>query len=179
MQTEVRIRYFMESFKKLLFLILLIFFTTIAFSQGNYAGEFKSLIGRKYVLESEIIALKGFSFQQGSVIGDVNSGPFLSTISVFKKNKTRLVIVSKIIDIDTKMNRIIEIMQFSTIDKKNEIRISDCYQKPKNKNQVIVAMVFSGPKRKVKTILKAYILKDIRFEKIPTKNIICINEGFE
>lgn len=162
--------------KKILVILLL---TNSAFSQGKLALEFKDLIGTTFKNDVPITALKSYRNEQGVVIGNPNEGSFLSTIEVYKKGSQAVVLLSKKINSNPDEYRIIDVLKLNTIQKNNEVRISDCFRKNGFPDETIIAIVFSGSKRQVKTIKQAYVLKDIRFEKTSIKDIKCFNEGIE
>ena len=162
--------------KKIVFILLL---TTSVFAQGKLASDYKKLLGQTYMNEKGINDLKNFRYQQGKVLGEPNEGKFNSTIDVYKKGSTALVILSKKINLSTEEYRIIDVLKIISIPKNYELRISDCSRKQGYPDETIIAVVFSGTKPKVKLIKEAFALKDIRFEKIAIKGIQCINEGIE
>lgn len=162
--------------KKILVILLL---TNSAFSQGKLALEFKDLIGTTFTNEVPITALKSYRNEQGVVLGNPNEGWFFSTIEVYKKGNQAVVLLSKKIKSNPDEYRIIDVLKLNAIPKINEIRISDCSRKNGIPDETIIAVVFSGSKRQVKTIKQAYVLKDIRFEKTSIKDIKCFNEGIE
>ena len=162
--------------KKILVILLL---TNSAFSQGKLALEFKDLIGTTFTNEVPITALKSYRNEQGVVLGNPNEGWFFSTIEVYKKGNQAVVLLSKKIKSNPDEYRIIDVMKLNTFSNKNEVRISDCFRKNGIPDETIIAVVFSGSKRQVKTIKQAYVLKDIRFEKTSIKDIKCYNEGIE
>lgn len=153
--------------------------TPKSFAQGKLAADFKTIIGKTYTSEHQIEVLKSFKYEQGIVIGNPNEGTFISTIEVFRKGKTAVVLLSKKIKTNPDEYRIIDVLKIISIPKNHEIRTYDCSRKNGNPDETIVALVFSGSKRIVKFVKQAYVLKDIRFEKTTTKDITCINEGIE
>lgn len=163
--------------KKIHFLLFLV--TTTVFAQGRWAADFKSLIGKTYTNESGIKGLKTFRYEQGTVVGEAIEGQFFSTIDVYRKGSTAIILLSKKIKANSDEYRIIDVLKISAIPKSDEVRITDCSRKQAYPDETIVAVVFSGSKRQVKLVKQAYALKDIRFEKIITKGITCINEGID
>ena len=163
--------------KKMILLFLIT--NAVTFAQGKLAADFKTIIGKTYTLEHPIDALKNYNYEQGIVLGNPNEGSFLSTIEVLRKGKTAVVLLSKKIKTNPDEFRIIDVLKIISIPTNYEIRTYDCSRKNGNPDEKIVAIVFSGTKRKVKFIKEAYVVKDIRFEKTSTQNIICINEGIE
>lgn len=163
--------------RKLILFILLS--TNISFSQGKLAFEFENLIGKTFTNDVAIASLKSFKNEQGIVLGNPNEGPFFSTIEVYKKGNQAVVLLSKKIKSNPDQYRIIDVLKLNAIPKNNEVRISDCTRKNALPEETIIAVVFSGSKRQVKTINQAYVLKDIRFEKTSIKEIKCFNEGIE
>lgn len=160
-------------------IITLFLITQKALAQGKLAADFKTIIGKTYTSENQIEALKNYKYEQGIVIGNPNEGPFLSSIEVYRKGKTAVVLLSKKIKTNPDQYRIIDVLKVISIPKNYEIRTYDCSRNNGKLDENIVAIVFSGSKRIVKFIKNAYVLKDIRFEKIETKGIRCINEGIE
>ena len=160
--------------KKLIFLML---FTHICFAQGKFAGEFKDLIGLKFVTDKDIPKLKNFKYIGGSIISDlVVIDSFYLSLEVYRKGSTAIVLMNKLIDKTTKQHRIIEVLKIIDVPVNYEIRISGCTAKNSNPDDEIVAVYYIGNKKSVKLIKESYVLKDIRFEKINPKNIKCINE---
>ena len=161
-------------------LLLLLVIPMKVKAQGAFASEFKSLIGTKYFTKKDITKLNGFQYTQGIVLGDaINSGPYISMIDVYTKGTSSVVLLSKVIDATTKQLAIIDILKLSKIPKNHELRISDCQTKNQNPDEVIVAVIKSENKKQVTTIKQAFILKDIRFQKVETKGILCRNEGID
>ncbi len=160
-------------------IILLFLITNSVFAQGRWAADFKSLIGQTYTNESGIKALKNFRYEQGTVVGEAIEGKFFSTIDVYRKGSTAIILLSKKIKANADEYRIIDVLKISSIPKNDEVRTTDCSRKQAYPDETIVAIVFSGPNRQVKLVKEAYALKDIRFEKITTKGITCINEGID
>ncbi len=160
-------------------IISLFLITQKSLAQGKLAADFKTIMGKTYTSEHQIDALKNYIYEQGIVIGNPNEGSFLSSIEVYRKGKTAVVLLSKKINIKPDQYRIIDVLKVISIPKNHEIRTYDCSSKNGNPDENIVAIVFSGSKRIVKFVKEAYVLKDIRFEKIETKGIRCINEGIE
>jgi len=161
-------------------ILLLLLCTTTVFAQGKLAADYKKLIGQKYTDENGIIDLKTFRNEQGVVVGKLAADRrFLSTINVYKKGNTAIVLLSKMIHPALNEYRIIDMLKVVSIPKNYEIRISDCSRKLAYPDETIVAVVFLGTTRKVKIIKEAFALKDICFEKIATKGIQCINEGID
>ena len=159
---------------------VLIFLLVIAksFSQGKYAEEFSSLLQKKFVTEKELVELKNFKYQQGKILGEVSAnGIYGSSMEVFKKGNTALVIVSKLTNPETKTKTVIEVLKLSKILNSQEIRISSCSRKNAYPNEVIVAVITANTS-KLK-IAQVYALKDIRFEKIPSKGVKCILNEME
>ena len=166
-------------FNKIFLVIWFLIFNINSNAQGKLAADYIKLLGQSYTNDKGISDLKNFKYQQGIVVGDPNEGRFLSTIDVYKKGNTALVLLSKMINPDANEYRIIDALKMISIPKNYEIRISDCSRKQGYQDEKIIAVVFGGSKRKVKLIKEAFALKDIRFEKIAIKGIQCINEGIE
>lgn len=156
-------------------LFILMLFFQISFAQGKFADEFKNILGMKYTTEYEIPQLKGFVYQQGIMLSDVGAS-YIVTLNVFKKGKISLVILEKLIDLENKKHAIIEVLKLGDVPRNYEIRISNCTSKYANPDDKIVAVYYIGTNKKVKLIKEAFVLKDIRFEKLVTKNIICTDE---
>lgn len=144
-----------------------------SFCQGKYAAEYSTLLQKKYSNEKELIELKNFRYQEGKVLGEINTnGLFSSTLEVFKKGSTAIVILSKLTNPKTKIKTIIEVIKLSNITKNQEIRISSCSRKNPYPNEEIV-VVMAANTNQLK-IAQAYALQDIRFEKTPIKGIKCV-----
>ena len=166
----------MSNNMKILIVTLLLISNT--FSQGKFAGEFKSIIGTKYITEKDIPQLKNFSYNGGSIISDLEFlDAYYLSLEVFRKGTTAIVIMSKLVDKTTNQHSIIEVLKIIDVPKNYEIRISGCTSNSLNPDDKIVAVYYLGHKKKVKLIKEAFVLKDIRFEKLNTKNINCINEN--
>lgn len=159
--------------------LLLLFCQTTLFAQGNLSGEFKKLIGLTYSQEKGIDGLKTFRYEQGIVLGESVNGIFFSTLEVYRKGNSFVVLLCKKTDKNSDKYRIIDVLKINSIPKNYEVRITDCTRKNGSLDEKIIAVVFSGVKRQVKIIKEAFVLKDIRFEKITTKGIRCINEGID
>lgn len=150
-------------------------FTINSFSQGKHAGEFKAILGQKYLTEKDIPPLKSFKYVCGSIISDSVNSYYLS-LEVFKNGTTAVVVLNKLIDKVAKKHSVIEVLKLVDVQKDYEIRISGCTAKNKNPDDIIVAVYYTGRNKKIKLIKESYVLKDIRFEKIDAKTVKCINE---
>ena len=158
-----------------LLLFTLLYFIQIFPAQGKFAGKFSTIIGKKFITENDLSELKGFKYQQGKVLGEISpDAPYFSSLEVFKKGSTALVILEKNTDRDKNEKAIIEVLKLTKILKNQEIRISGCTRKNPYPNEEIVAVTLANSKN-IK-IYQAYVLKDIRFEKINIKTIKCRNE---
>jgi len=155
----------------------LLFFTIKSYSQGKFAGEFNKSLGLVFITEEDIPQLKSFTYQGGSIISDLEIiDSYYLSLDVYRKGSTAVVVMSKLIDKVTREHRIIEILKIMDVPKNYEIRISGCTSININSDDKIVAVYYIGNKKNVKLIKEAYVLKDIRFEKINSKTITCINE---
>ncbi len=158
---------------KIVAFMILIFLNTSA--QGKYSGDFKKIIGTKYYTEKDIPLLDNYTYFGGSIISDSIDSYYLS-LEVFRKGKTAIIILSKLIDKETKKRSIIEVLKIIDVPKTYEIRTFGCTSKNSNPDDKIVAVINSSSRKKIKFIKESYILKDIRFEKINAKTIKCIDE---
>ena len=155
--------------------IIFLFFNQIFSAQGKFAGEFSTLIGKKFITEKDVPKLKNFKYQQGKVLGEIlENAPHFSALEVFKKGNTAVVLLEKNIDRDKNEKAIIEVLKLSKILKNQDIRISGCTRKNPYPNEEIVAVTLANSKP-IK-VLKAFVLKDIRFEKVNITSIKCSNE---
>lgn len=168
-----------NTIKKTFFLTLfcLFFFTKSTFAQGKFAGDFKGIIGSKFVNHKDIPQLKNFNYVGGSIISDlVVIDSYYLSLEVYRKGNTAIVIMTKLVDQTTKLYRIIEVLKINDVPQNYEIRISGCSSKNTNPDDKIVAVYYIGNKKSVKLIKEVFVLKDIRFEKMNPKNVKCINE---
>jgi hypothetical protein len=154
-------------------LFILVIFCQMNFAQGKFAGEFKNLIGSNY--SKDIPLLKGFVYVQGEVISD-SGAPFPVMINVFSKGKISIVTLEKKVDVKNNTHAILEVLKIADVPKNYEIRISGCTSKSINPDDKIVAVYYLGSKKNVKLIKEAFVLKDIRFERMNPKTVKCINE---
>lgn len=154
----------------------MICFATNSFAQGKYAAEFKSLIGNKYTIEQNIKALKSYKYQQGNALGSTNDGPYFSKIDVYRKGNSAVILLSKRIRLSPDEYAIIEVLKINTIANNCEIKTTSCSRKYGYPEETIVAVAVSGNKKYATIIKQAFSLQDIRFEKIPTKGIKCLND---
>ncbi len=154
-----------------------IFFSQMCFAQGKLAAEFKDIIGSKFISEKEIPQLKNYRYTSGNIISDVEflDSYFLS-LEVFRNGTTAIVLLCKRIDKANNQKSIIEVLKIIDVPKDYEIRTSSCTAKNINPDDKIVAVYYIGRKKNVKLIKEAFVLKDIRFEKMNPKNVKCINE---
>jgi hypothetical protein len=150
-----------------------IFLSQTCFSQGKFAGEFKNVIG--LIFSADIPLVKGFVYKQGVVISDTGA-PFTVTINVYTKGKISIVTLEKLVDLKNNSHAILELLKIEDVPKNHEIRITGCTSKGLNPDDKIVAIVNPGGKQKIKFIKEAFVLKDIRFEKMNPKTVKCINE---
>ena len=156
-------------------LVIYLFLSQIFSAQGKFAGEFSTLIGKKFITEKDLPELKTFKYREGKVLGEILSNePYFSALEVFKKGNTALVILEKNIDRDKNQKAIIEVLKLTKILKNQEVRISGCSRKNPYPNEEIVAVTLANSKN-IK-VYQAYVLKDIRFEKINIKTGKCKNE---
>ena len=144
------------------------------------AGEFKDIIGLKFKTEKVIPQLSNYNYVGGSIISDLDIlNSYRLSLDVYRKDKTAIVILSKLVDLSTNEHRIIEVLKIIDVPKNYEIRTFGCSFKNMNPDHKIIAVYYIGNKKKVKLIKEAFVLKDIRFEKINPKTINCINEGIQ
>lgn len=157
--------------------VLMFFIVSNFFAQGEYAAEFKEILGTRYYTEKDIPQLNNYKYFGGSIISDlVTTDSFYLALEVFRKGTTAIVIMSKLIDKETKQRNIIEVLKINNVPQSYEIRIVGCTLKNMDPDNKIVAVYYIGRKKNVKLIKESYILKDIRFKKINSKSIKCINE---
>lgn len=156
-------------------LLVILFFSQIFSAQGKFAGEFSTIIGKKFITEKDLPELKSFTYQQGKVLGEIlPNASYFSALEVFNKGNTALVILEKNLDQEKNEKAIIEVLKLTKILKNQEIRISGCTRKNPFPNEEIIAVTLANSKT-IK-VYQAFILKDIRFEKINIKTVKCRNE---
>ncbi len=147
-------------------------------SQGKYAGRsMKELVGTTYINEEDISALKGYTYQGGTLISDIND-PVQQLLTVLKRGKTGVVLYRIKDDTVTKVNHIVDVLTIKNIPGGWEIKTSGC-QEGEAEGEIIVALVDPGNKEYAKAIKQAWRCNrdKIRFERISIKNIKCVNEG--
>jgi len=162
--------------KQLFSFILLLSIACNSCSQGKYAGRnLKKLVGTIYINEEDISALKGFTYQGGTLISDVND-PVQQLLSVFKKGKTGVVLYSIKEDTVNTVSHIVDILAINNIPQSWEIRSSDC-QEGETEGEIIVALVNPGNGEYAKTVKQAWRCNrdKIRFETMGVKKIRCMN----
>lgn len=161
--------------KKIILISFVFLFFNLIKSQGKYSYEFSTLIGKKFITEKDLPELKSFKYQQGKVLGEISpNAPYFSSLEVFKKGNTAIVILEKNLYREKNEKAIIEVLKITKILKNQEIRISGCTRKNPYPDEEIVAVTLANSK-KIK-VYQAFVLKDIRFEKLNIKTIKCRNE---
>lgn len=160
--------------KTMLFIML---FFQMSFAQGKLAAEFKDIIGFKFISEKHIPQLENYRYIGGSIISDLEFlDSFFLSLEVFRNGTTAIVLLCKQIDKTNNQKRIIEVLKIIDVPANYEIRISSCTSININPDAKIVAVYYIGRKKNVKLIKEAFVLKDIRFEKMNAKSVKCINE---
>lgn len=158
---------------KRIFLVFVMFIGMFSFSQGKHADKYISLLNKKYFIESDIKLLKSFNYRGGNVIGNMDKlGQYHTVFEIFTTKKTAVVLFSKLINVETMQYVILDVLYFSKMPKNFEIKTIGCSLKNQNPDEPIVAAV----KPNGVTVLKAYQLKDIRFNQTANKIVKCINE---
>lgn len=163
--------------KRLIFLPVFIFVSVLCFSQGKYAGPILiKLINKTFTDEKNIPGLKGYELREGSMITGIDD-PQPQFLSVLIKGKNRVVILSVKEDTVTTVQHIVDVIEIKNVLPGWEIRTAGC-QNGDSEGEIIVALVNPGKGQTVKSVSRAWRCNrdKIRFEKISTKKINCINE---
>ncbi len=156
-----------------LIILICILSNAYTFSQGKFADKYLALINTKYQIETDIKLLKSFNYRGGNIIGNLNEiGQYHTVFEIFTTKNTAVVLFSKLINVETKQYVILDVLYFSKMPKNFEIKTIGCSLKNQNPDEPIVAAV----KPNGVTVLKAYQLKDFRFNQIAIKIVKCINE---
>jgi hypothetical protein len=165
------------SINKIIFVLLSFCFAkTNVIAQGKFAGAFKSLIGQKFTKVSELKLLKGYTFKQGDVISETND-PDQTTVDIYQKGTTAIVFFSTMMQGDS-FYQVYDVLEVKDVLKGWEIKTATCRDN-NNPDVAIVALVKSTENEIATNVKRAwrYNRDKIRFEKINTQHIDCINGG--
>ncbi|MCX6319393.1 MAG: hypothetical protein NTW29_19105 [Bacteroidetes bacterium] len=164
--------------KKNYLLILLLLISGPVFAQpGKYAGTKRSLIGKTYVDGRDLSGLKGWEMMQSTLMSG-NAGPEFLYVSVFTKGTTSLVVIAINDDTASEVNRVIDVMEITGVQKGWSIRVASCYQGNVQDNYLIV-WAKDNTLEYSKLIKKAWRFNPDKRRIIPwpIKNIKCENIG--
>lgn len=161
------------------FFFLMLFSACLTtFGQGNYAGNFKKLIGTTYKDKKIILGLEDFEFREGSLISAVDD-PEAITVDVYQKGTTGIVFFSIMEDAGTDEYRIADVLEVKNIQSGWQLRTTFCRQN-EIENPELVALVKSSTSEEfLKPAKQAWrFSRDKRkFEAVSVKGIDCISEG--
>ncbi len=161
------------------FLNSFVFVSAIA-QPGKYAGtEFKKIINTRFSDESNISALKGYQFHEGTLLNSLDD-PERFFLNVYAKGTTRVILFTVLIDTAKFVYEIVDVIQLKNISEQLEFKSVTCRQN-KEENSEILALVKPAEKQYFNDIKKAWICdKNKRsFRAIALKGIDCLNEGYE
>ena len=146
-------------------------------AQGTYAGGMKKLIGSKYQDARTIPELKGYEFNQGTLLSDIND-PETITTDVFRKGSDAVVFFSVKEDQNDELFTIVEVLEYKGIPKGWQIKAAFCRQN-EIENIEIVALVKSGPDEFLKPAKQAWLFNrgKRKLQMMDPKGIDCISEG--
>lgn len=162
--------------KLLLILCVLSAFTAIA-QPGKYAGTKKSLIGKTYIDGRDLAGLKGWEMIQSTLMNNIADPEFLY-VSVFKKGTTNVVVIAVNEDTASEVNRVIDVMEITGVQKGWSVRVASCYQGNVPDNYLIV-LGKDNTEEYLKILRKAWRFDPDkrRINPWPLKNIKCENIG--
>ena len=167
--------------KRSLFLCILIFqlLSMQSHAQGKYAGTFKKLIGTSFKSERNFTGFPGHTFTQGDLISDIND-PFQTSLYVFMKKATALVVFAKMLDTVKQEMTILDVIEVKSVPKGWEIKTTGC-QVGDTEGEIIVALAKPGKEEYTRMISQAWRFNrdKQRFEAIAPKNMKCQNQGLD
>ena len=162
---------------KLFCIVAFIFCLSNSMAQGKFAGLLKKMIGVKYTDDKHIKGLEGFSFREGSIVSPLEDDE-LFDVSVYQKGNVYAVFFS-LSDSTKKTYQILDILEFKNVTAGQVIKTITC-REYKAENVEIVALVKYTKSAYLKNVIKAWRFSrdKIRFEKMDSRNVDCMNEGF-
>lgn len=155
-------------------------FSCSCFCQGKYASTKANLIGVKYEDSRNILGLKGWEFQSGSVTSAYDD-PEVIIACIFKQGNTLLCFFSIKEDTASEIYTIMDVVEVKNILKGWQLKTTFCRQN-KVENVEIVALVKWSPSQEfLKPAKKAWRFNrdKRRFEIASAKGVDCINEGLD
>lgn len=161
------------------FVFLILFSTSITcIGQGNYAGNFKKLIGTTFKDKKTIPGLENFEFREGSLISAIDD-PEVITVDVYQKGSTGIVFFSIIEDPGTGEYRIADVLEVKNIQSGWQLRTTFCRQNTVENSELVALVKSSTSEEFLKPAKQAWrFSRDKRkFEAVSTKGIDCLSEG--
>jgi hypothetical protein len=148
-----------------------------SFAQAKFAGNFKSLIGKRYKKEpKKFKELAGYEFKEGSLVSEAND-PDALLVDVYQKGTTAVVFFSKQ-EAGDSLYTIPDVLEIKAIPKGWQVRTTFCSEGA-NADVGIVAVVKETTEEVMKGTKQAWRFDrdKLRFEKIDPKRVTCISEG--
>lgn len=163
---------------KLTSIVIVMLISSAVYAQpGKYAGSMKKLLNKTYTDEKHISGLAGWTFQEGSMITEVND-PEVMTADVFKKGTTYVVLFSVKEDTaDTKFT-IVDVLEVKGVLSTQHIRTGTCQEGQSGGGLEIVALIKKENKEFSKAIKAWRLNRDKkRIELADARLVMCMNEG--
>lgn len=157
----------------------MLFSTSITcIGQGNYAGNFKKLIGTTFKDKKTIPDLENFEFREGSLISAVDD-PEAITVDVYQKGTTGIVFFSIMEDAGTGEYRIADVLEVKNIQPGWQLRTTFCRQNTIENSDLVALVKSSTSEEFLKPAKQAWRFNrdKRRFETVNVKGIDCISEG--
>lgn len=156
---------------KYLSVFFLFVYSNVAFAQGNFAGQLKPHIGKKYKEDKELSFLNDFVSRGGSLISNRND-PEKFIVSWFSQATT---IIALLETVDQNNNRqITDILKIENVGTGQELKIGDCTDED-SESVAFMALVVPSKAERWRAIKAWYCNRDkIRFEAWPAAKVSCV-----
>jgi hypothetical protein len=155
---------------KTIFLFIASFCGAQLFAQGNFAGAWKSLVGKTFKNENQILALKTFTAKGGNLLTDIDDEERISCSS-FSKGTTVVVLFQKILKDES--IEILEVIEVNNVLKTQEVKVGECRDGDSD-NVGIIALVNQTKAERWQAVKTWYFNRDkIRIEPFLSKNVTC------
>lgn len=144
---------------------------TILFSQGKFAGNYRSLMGKTYMNESELTILKGFTSRGGTFLSDPSDPNGLSGSWYVKGN---LIVTIFEQTNEDKTRTIVDVLEVRNVLPNQQLSIGDC-KDGENENTGFVALVNQPKEERFKAVKAWFFNRDkIRLEAWDAARVTCV-----
>ncbi|MFM8913917.1 MAG: hypothetical protein ACKOE6_13540 [Flammeovirgaceae bacterium] len=155
-----------------LFLVLFCLMANIVvFSQGKFAGSYRSLLNKNYQNENQLTILQGFTCRGGTLLSDP-SDPIALSGSWYIKGNLIVAIFEQ--TNEDKSRTILDVLEVRNVQPNQLLSIGDC-KDGDNQNAGFVVLVTQTKEERFKAVKAWYFNRDkIRLAAWDATNVTCI-----